>query len=213
MASTDFELLEAWRDGDEPAGRQLFERHFDGVFRFFRNKVDDAAEDLTQQTFLGCVQGKDRYRGEASFRTYLFTIARNRLYTHLRDRQRFRAVVEVGQQSIVELGANPDHDAVSPSSLVAAREEHRLLLKAMRRLPLEMQLALELHYWEGMTVVEIALVVDTATGTIKRRLQRARQRLDGILEQLAGSEELRRSTTDNFADWALELRYMVGKAR
>ena len=70
----DRELLEAWRGGDEAAGRALFERHFDAIFRFFRAKLPEAAEDLTQQTFLGCLKGKERYRGESSFRTYLFTM-------------------------------------------------------------------------------------------------------------------------------------------
>ncbi|PRQ07421.1 RNA polymerase sigma factor [Enhygromyxa salina] len=196
----DFELLESWRAGDERAGRELFARHFDSIYRFFRSKVDDAAEDLTQQTFLGCVKGKDRYRGDASFRTYLYTIARNRLYTHIRDRQRRDAVVEVGQQSVADLGLG------SATAHIAAREEQKLLLTAMRHLPLEMQVALELHYWEGLSVREIAAVIDTPEGTIKRRLQRARQRLDELIVELATSEELRRSTQANFDDWAKALR-------
>ena len=53
---SDFELLEAWREGDQRAGRELFARHFDAIYRFFRSKIEDAADDLTQQTFLGCVK-------------------------------------------------------------------------------------------------------------------------------------------------------------
>jgi RNA polymerase sigma factor (sigma-70 family) len=201
---SDFELLESWRSGDERAGRELFARHFDSIYRFFRSKVDDAAEDLTQQTFLGCVKGKDRYRGDASFRTYLFTIARNRLYTHIRDRQRRDAVLEVGQQSVADLAA--DLGLGSATEHIAAREEQKLLLTAMRHLPLEMQVALELHYWEGLSVREISEVIDTPEGTIKRRLQRARQRLDELIVELATSDELRRSTQANFDDWAKALR-------
>ena len=197
---SDFELLEAWRGGDQRAGRELFARHFDAIYRFFRSKVEDAADDLTQQTFLGCVKGKDRYRGDASFRTYLYTIARNRLYTHIRDRQRRDAVLEVGQQSVADLGL------ASPTKLIAAREEHKLLLEAMRHLPLDMQVALELHYWEGLSVREICEVTGAPSGTIKRRLQRARQRLDELIAELAASEELRRSTQANFDDWAKGLR-------
>lgn len=196
----DFELLEAWRDGDERSGRELFARHFDSVYRFFRSKVEDAAEDLTQQTFMGAVKGKERYRGDASFRTYLYTIARNRLYTHIRDRQRREAVVEIGQQSVADLGL------ASPTRQLADREEHKLLLAAMRHLPLEMQVALELHYWEGLSVREIAIVIDTPEGTIKRRLQRARQRLDELITQLAESDALRQSTQANFDQWAEGLR-------
>ncbi len=200
----DFELLEAWRGGDERAGRELFARHFDPIYRFFRSKIDDAAEDLTQQTFLGAVKGKDRYRGEASFRTYLYTIARNRLYTHIRDRQRRDAVVEIGQESVADLGLG------SPTRLIAEREEQKLLLRAMRHLPLEMQVALELHYWEGLSVREIAVVIETPEGTIKRRLQRARQRLDELIAELAESDALRHSTQANFDDWARGLRERLG---
>ncbi|MCA9684655.1 MAG: RNA polymerase sigma factor [Myxococcales bacterium] len=201
----DFELLEAWRAGDQRAGRELFARHFDAIYRFFRSKVDDAADDLTQQTFLGCVKGKESYRGDASFRTYLFTIARNRLYTHIRDRNRREAVIEIGGESVADLGLG------TATAHLAAREEQRLLLMAMRHLPLEMQVALELHYWEGLSVREIAIVIDTPEGTIKRRLQRARARLDELIHELTDDASLRQSTTSNFDQWARELRANLGK--
>ena len=101
---SDFELLEAWRDGDEVAGRDLFGRYFDAVFRFFRNKVNEAAEDLTQQTFMGLVAGRDKFRGDSSFRTYLFVIARKRLYSYLRNLDRRQDPIEFGNSSVVDLG-------------------------------------------------------------------------------------------------------------
>lgn len=201
--ASDYELLEAWRAGDETAGRTLFGRYFDPVFRFFRNKVDDAAEDLTQQTFMGLVQGRDRFRGDSSFRTYLFMIARKRLYSHLRKRDRSDSV-EFGTSSVVDLGL------VSPSKAVAVRQEQQLLLQGLRRLPVEMQVALELFYWEELTVVEIAEVLETPVGTVKSRLQRARSRLDTIIAELTASEALLRSTMDNFEMWARDLHEHMG---
>lgn len=198
--STDFELLETWRGGNEAAGRALFGRYFDSVFRFFRNKVDDAAEDLTQQTFMGLVQGKDRFRGDSSFRTYLFMIARKRLYSFLRQAHRNREPVQWGENSVADLGL------ASPSRAVARHQEQRLLLLALRQLPVEMQVALELFYWEELTVTEIADVLETPVGTVKSRLQRARTRLDAVIAELADSEALLRSTMDNFTEWAKELR-------
>ena len=204
-ARNDFELLEAWRGGDEAAGRELFARYFDAVYRFFRNKVDDAAEDLVQQTFMGLVQGKDRFRGDASFRTYVFMIARKRLYTFLRDRDRNREPLEFHSTSIADLGL------VSPSRAVAVRQEQQLLLQALRRLPLEMQVALELFYWEELSVTEIADVLETPVGTVKSRLQRARVRLDEILVQLSESDAaLLKSTMDNFEMWAKDLQAHLG---
>lgn len=197
---SDFELLESWRGGNEASGRALFARYFESVFRFFRNKVDDAAEDLTQQTFMGLVQGKDRFRGDSSFRTYVFMIARKRLYSYLRKAQRDQGSASWGESSVADLGL------ASPSRAVARHQEQRLLLLALRQLPVEMQVSLELFYWEELTVTEIAEVLETPVGTVKSRIQRARARLDKVIEELAGSEELLRSTMDNFSLWARELR-------
>ncbi len=200
---TDFELLELWREGDETAGRDLFARYFDAVYRFFRNKVDDAAEDLTQQTFMGLVQSRDRFRGDASFRTYLFMIARKRLYSYLRKNQR-KDPVEFDSTSVADIGL------ASPSRAVAVRQEQQLLLQALRRLPVEMQVALELFYWEELTVAEIAEVLETPIGTVKSRLQRARTRLDAEIAALSESEALLRSTLDNFERWARDLQSEMG---
>jgi DNA-directed RNA polymerase specialized sigma24 family protein len=83
----------------------------------------------------------------------------------------------------------------------------------MRSLPIDMQIALELHYWEGLSVREIAEVVETPEGTIKRRLQRARMRLDELIAELAESDALRQSTTTGFETWAAGLRASLGKPK
>ncbi|MGB1016791.1 MAG: RNA polymerase sigma factor [Nannocystaceae bacterium] len=196
----DMELLHAWREGDEHAGRELFARHFDSVFRFFRNKVDGVADDLTQQTFLGCLRGREKFRGEASFRTYVFSIARKRLYTHYRDQQRKGVNLDFDQASVADLAG------LSPTAMIAERQEQRLLLRALRQLPLDMQIALELHYWEDLKVREIAEILDVPSGTIKRRLQRARQQLERNLAAASESPALLKSTLDNFSHWAGGLR-------
>ncbi|TPV96094.1 MAG: RNA polymerase sigma factor [Myxococcales bacterium FL481] len=200
--TSDRELLDRWRADDQVAGRELFERHFHAVFRFFRSKIPDVADDLAQQTFLGCVRGKAQYRGQSSFRTYLFGIARNVLYEHLRGHRRRKAHADLGATSIADFG-----DArIGAATWVAERQENRLLLQALRQLPLDLQVALELHYWEDMTTAEIAEVTATPVGTVKRRLQRARGRLDALISELGESELMVRSTVDNFARWANELR-------
>ena len=58
------------------------------MFRFFEHKCRGEADELTQQTFLACVKGRDQFRGDSSFRTYLFTIPRHELYAHLRRLKR-----------------------------------------------------------------------------------------------------------------------------
>ncbi|MEX1364513.1 MAG: sigma-70 family RNA polymerase sigma factor, partial [Nannocystaceae bacterium] len=95
-STTDRALLEQWRAGDAGAGNTLFERHFDTIARFVKNKVSHQGEleDLVQQVFLRCVEGRDRFEGRSSFRTYLFAVAHNTLLEHFRRRRRAGAQVD-----------------------------------------------------------------------------------------------------------------------
>lgn len=173
----DRELLAAWRGGDARAGERLFERHFDAVFRFFRNKIDDGPEDLVQATFLGCLEARDRFRGDASFRTFVFSVAKNVLWNHYRSRQKDARRVDFSVDSAYGL-------IPSPSVVVAQHREAQDLLEALRRIPVEYQIALELHYWEDMSASELAAVEDIPLGTAKTRLRRGRALLIEALAAL-----------------------------
>lgn len=196
---TDFELLEAWRGGDKAAGNQLFDRYFDNVYRFFRNKVTDGAEDLVQQTFLSLVQSRDHFRGDSSFRTYLFTAARSKLYTYLERRRREGDRLDYGVTSCEDLG-------ISPSRLIAQEENERLLLSALRRLPIDMQIALELFYFEQMRGPELAAALGVPEGTVRSRIRRGRELLRTRLEELMQSPDRVATTMTNLDQWAQALR-------
>lgn len=175
-ADKDADLLEQWSAGSRDAGNELIERHFEIVHRFFRNKVGPELEDLVQETFLGCVEARARYQGHASFKTFLLAIARNQLFTHY-GKQR-REALDTGMTSLHDLGT-------SPSGVVAKREEERMLAEALRRVPLEAQLVLELAFWEGLGGDEIACVLEVPLNTAYTRLRRAKMMLRERLEQLS----------------------------
>jgi len=195
----DFELLKAWRTGDREAGNALFDRHFDRLYRFFRNKVSDGAEDLVQQTFMACVQARDHFRGDASFQTYLYTAARSKLFTHLRRRRRRDDPIDWGVTSCADLG-------VSPSGAVAKQEQQQLLLAALRKLPLEMQIALELFYFEQIRGPQLAALLEVPEGTVRSRLRRGRELLKDRLERLADDNALVESTMSDLEGWAAKIR-------
>lgn len=168
-AVTDLELLERWGNGQREAGGQLFERYFDALFRFFRNKVDQGVEDLVQQTLLACVEGRERFRGDATFRTYLFQTARFQLYVYYRSRNR-GARLDFETISVVDLGT-------SPTSALARKENQRRLLDALRRIPLEYQIVIELRMWEDLSGAEMAQILDLPEPTLRSRLRIATERL------------------------------------
>ncbi len=178
----DLTLFRAWRTGDREAGNELGRRYFRGVYRFFRAKVPEAAEDLTQRAFLGCVEGREQIR-QASFRAYLFGVARKQLLRYFEGRvERFEAGA-ASQRSIVDLQG-------SPSQVVAAREQHALLLEALQRIPVDFQIAVELFYWEGLSLAEIADALDVKVGTVKSRLSRAKGMLRVELAALGARDDL-----------------------
>jgi RNA polymerase sigma-70 factor (ECF subfamily) len=176
----DAVAVAAWRAGDKAAGEALFERHFDALYRFFHNKAEDGVEDLIQQTFLAVVASIDRFRGEATFRSYLFAIARNELLAHWRKRGRRGGEIDVAEVSVAELST------AGPSRVLARRREHQLLLDALRTLPLDLQIALELVYWEELSGPELATALGIPEGTARSRLRRGKELLAARLGELAG---------------------------
>ena len=124
----DLELLRAWRDGDPGAGRRLVERHFDAMYRFFANKVSADVEDLIQETFTACVEGKERFRGDSSFRSYLFGVARNVLRRYYRDKRYQKIRYDELESSVHDLSPGG-------SLLIAEKREQELLLHALQLPP------------------------------------------------------------------------------
>lgn len=206
MGMTDATLLARWRDGDNTAGKQLFERYYAAVIRFFRNKVQGDVADLVQDTFAGCIAGRDRLRDDGSFRPYLFSVAYNVLRDHLRARYRDRDAIELAEVSVQELSPGP-------SSIVARRREQRLLLQALREIPIEHQAVLELRYWEGFKSIEIAEFLGIPHGTARSRLRRARELLETALVRLAPSAAALESTRQDLDGWAERCRELMAGSR
>lgn len=200
----DMELLERWRAGSRSAGNQLVKRHFLGVRSYFVAKFNEEHEDLTQETFSRLVAGRDRFRGGCTFKAYLYSIARNVSHEHLRRRYKLAGVLEAS--SLVDLTGRRQ------SSLLAEREDHRLLLDALRRLTLEQQELVELHYWQRLTGAELAQVYECPESTIRGRLRTALKQLSGFHRELAGKTHSRELSETDIEQWLEELREQLGKA-
>jgi RNA polymerase sigma factor (sigma-70 family) len=199
----DAELYRRWATGDRDAGEALVERHYDGILRFFRTKCGPHADDLVQRTFMVCADHERGFRGDASFRTYLFGVARNVLYKFLRGRS-------------VDAHVDADFSVSSASALVpgpatfaSERAEYRLLVQALRSLPLDIQVTLELFYWEDMSVTELAHILEVPPGTVKSRLHRGRQLLREAMEGIAITPDEEASVRVLLDDWAARMQARV----
>jgi RNA polymerase sigma factor (sigma-70 family) len=194
----DEALLSAWQAGDRRAGSALFDRHFRAVARFVRTKVcrEEEVDDLVQATFLAVLEGS-RWRGEGSLRAYLLGIAYHKVQKLYATRQ--RQPIDVEAVSVHDL-------APGPSTALARREEQRLMLAALRRLPLQFQVVLELYFWEELTAAGIGEVLGEPEGTVRTRIRRARELLTEQLRRLEAAPPLLASTLGDLDGWARSLR-------
>lgn len=199
MAQTDHELLGAWQRGDDRAGSELVRRYFTRIWSFFDGKVASNVDDLVQRTFLACTAARERIDPERSFRTYLFGIARKQLLQHYARLHRDSGIGELGEQPLDALER-------SPSQLVAHHRDQKLLVRALRSIPLDLQIVIELFYWEEMPLGEIAGVIEIPEGTVKSRMHRAKELLRERIDALASSPELARTTMDDLERWSKSLQ-------
>lgn len=200
MGDDEAALLHAWRGGDTAAGEAFTRAYYSRILGFFRLRAAEAADDLTQKTFLACVEGGSQIEG-ANVRAFLFGIAKNVLLRHLRDQHR--------DDELGRFDAARPQSMLSPSRVVAKRREHWLLLRALERLPDDTQIILGLHYVQGLKSREIADVLGVETTTVTTRLSRARDALRKQVETLRAPEETRQSLLADFEAWASSLGPLV----
>jgi RNA polymerase sigma-70 factor (ECF subfamily) len=198
MADGDGDLLARWQAGEQRAGETLVERYFERLYTFFHTKLDQEADELVQATFLACLDAKDRFRGESTFKTFLYGIAKNHLYASLRRRHRDGDRLAFDVSSIAEV-------ITTPRTRIGRNQDRERLLDAMRRLPIEQQTLLELHYWEELGIADLAAIFEAPAVTIRSRLHRARIALrDLLLTEHKGAAVAQ--TLEAMDDWARSTR-------
>ncbi len=194
----DEDLFSAWRSGDPAAGDALARRHYQPILRFFEYRTGQAAEDLVQRTFAACSASLPEYRGDGSFRAFLFGIARNVLLNHLRQRR------YDDSRSRLDAPDAPEQ-RTGMSTIVARRDEQRVLLQALVALPEPLQTALVLFYWEGMKAQEFADAIGCVPSTARGRLAKAREALREHIDEFAASSTTRERLAADVDGWLRSL--------
>jgi len=200
----DGELLVSWRGGDERAGEVLVRRHYSAIERFFINKAHDHAADLIQRTFLALLEARDRIR-DGDVRRYLFGIARNVLLDHIRRVVRTDRRIDFGTHSVQDLSP-------TPSTQFRNNQRAQQLLDALRQIPLELQIVLELYYWEDMSARELAEALDIPEGSVRTKIRMAKEKLARKMKILARDGDLRQ-TAATLDSWAREVREQLVQGR
>jgi RNA polymerase sigma-70 factor (ECF subfamily) len=181
LSPSDIDLIERSRRGDHGAFNAIVETYQRQVFSVCLRMLGsvEAAEDVTQETFLSVYRHLDGFKGEL-FRPWLFRIATNACTDELRRRKR-RPVVSIDpEEGNREPLPIPDRGE-GPEAYALRAELRETIEAALLMLPEDQRLAVILCDVEGFSYEEIAVTMKVAVGTVKSRINRARSRLRQLL--------------------------------
>lgn len=181
-AASDHELLASIRDGDEVAFQEIVRRYRNPITNFVYRMIDDydRSVELAQETFIRIFTSASRYQANYSFSTYIYRIASNLAISELRRRKR-RRFVSLFSPFVNDDGEMVEIDPPDLAPLVDERmiedERRRAVSRAITSLPEKYRSALVLRDVEGMSYDQIAEVLSLSEGTVKSRINRARNLL------------------------------------
>ncbi|HKY03298.1 MAG TPA: sigma-70 family RNA polymerase sigma factor [Blastocatellia bacterium] len=181
-AVSDHELLALIRDGDEAAFQEIVRRYRNPITNFVYRMIDDyeRSVELAQETFIRVYTSASRYQANYSFSTYIYRIASNLAISELRRRKRRKLVSlfspftnDDGEQVEMDL---PDLNPLQDESLIET-ERRQAVARAITSLPEKYRVAIVLRDVEGLSYDRIAEVLELSEGTVKSRINRARNLL------------------------------------
>ena len=175
---TDNTLMEAVRDGKVEKLAVLFERHQIPLFNYFLRLTGNraASEDLVQDVFIRILKYRATYQGEDKFAVWIYKIARNAHFDHLRKR---KDAVSLDLQMIEPASPHPGPDIRAEKG-----EEAALIGKAMAELSPRKQEILVLSRFQNLKYREIADLLDCPVGTVKGLVHRAVSELGEIYTRM-----------------------------
>ena len=170
------EQYERFLSGSNEAFEKLVLTYKDGLILFINRLVHNItiAEDLAQDAFVEVFVHKERYNYETSFKTYLYTIGRNKAVDYIRKNQRLMFVDEY-----------PDavREEASLEEKVIVKEEKQMIYHAMKQLKKEYQTAIVLIDFEELSYADAAKILDKTNGQMKVLIHRARKSLAKVLSR------------------------------
>ena len=193
--ATDSEIIQAVLHGATDRYAELVDRYQGATIKLaygFVGNYEDARE-LSQNGFVNAYQHLRQFRGQSKFSTWLYRIVVNECKDFLRHKAR--------KAGVVSLSADPDDEAGGtfevadpgggPGEELANRELATQLTQAIEQLPMKQRTAFVLHHVEGLTLEEVAQVMDCRVGTVKAHVFRAAERLRELLKPLLSHLDVR----------------------
>jgi RNA polymerase sigma-70 factor (ECF subfamily) len=186
MECTDSELMARLAAGEDLALNALMLRWRDRVVTFLYKMTGNGASaaDLAQETFVKLYQARERYRPEAKFSTFIFSIAANLGRNQARWRKRHPTVSIDQEGEGVSFHALAIDQGQTPEETAASRERLKAVHLAFMTLPEDLRETMTLFIYEDMSYAEISDALGCSPKAAETRIYRARQILKEKLKDI-----------------------------
>jgi RNA polymerase sigma-70 factor (ECF subfamily) len=171
----DGELIRRIAAGDREAFRMLFEAYQQPLFRYLARLMRDeaVARELTNDVMIEVWKGAARFEGRAKVRTWVYGIAHNKAVDQIRKRSELPWDDKVAER-LADCGPSPLDSA-------EAEDSRRLMLGLLEQLSPDHRAVIQLTYYEGLSIKEIAEIMSCPEATVKTRMHYARRQLKTLL--------------------------------
>ena len=164
---------------------EIFARYSPMVFNLALHILGDREEalDVSQEVFLTIYRKRATFRGDSSFKTWIYSITAHRAANQFRwwNRVRRRGTVSLEEHLVNnpnrEIFCNLRSDFQSPEEALVLQEEQSEIEQMLRSLPMQQRIAVVMRDIEGLTYEEIAESLNVSLGTVKSRIARGREML------------------------------------
>jgi len=175
---TDAELIASYRKGDDGALAVLIRRHTDAVYRFVVRMVGDAhaAEDVVQETFLKAWKNLARFDVTKSFKTWIFSIARNAAIDRLRRKDPV-TFSSLEREDGIDIAGSIGDERPLADEILDRDVDAKRIEEALASVPPRSRSVILMHETEDMTFQEIADSTGEPMNTVKSRYRRALETL------------------------------------
>ena len=184
---SDESLMRRYACGDARAFERLYGRHEMAIWRYLERSVKNraSAEELMQDVWFAVAREAGRYQASAQFRTWLFTIARNRLIDWVRSNRQPLSLDALGYEADVVASQLTADVGSGPVAVAVKRQQAGALKRALAELPTEQRDVFLMQVEGGFDVELIAAITGASFETTKSRLRYARTKLRELLEAYA----------------------------
>lgn len=188
FAMDDQILIKAHLHGDAHAFEVLVKKYQNSVAKLCYSilRSHNGVADVSQNVFLAVYRGLEKYRGEASFKTWICKIAVRETFTYLKKEKKWNHLIDENKSlsEVEELQFITLEQQQSPESIVLNQQKKNLIETAISKLSKNHRLVLNLHYLQDLSVQEVAYILEIPEGSVKSRLYYSRIQLKKLLESI-----------------------------